>query len=229
MVENTHTSIGGGVTHEGDTITRIQTKRGEIILLGTAHVSADSIREVEERITNTKPNIVCVELDQNRYRSLNEEHSWKNLNIYEIIKQKKTFLLLSSLVLSAYQKRLGMSLGTRPGDEMRAAIHTAEELEISTAMIDRDISVTLKRAWRKTGFLGKNKLFAVLVGSAFSREKLEKEDIEKLKTRSALDEMMAEMASFLPSVKAVLINERDEYLAIKIWENISTHERKAGG
>ena len=205
---------------EGDTITRLQTKWGTIVLLGTAHVSEDSSREVEQLIRTEKPNSVCVELDQNRYRSLNEESRWKSLNIYQVIKQKQTFLLLSNLVLSAYQKRLGLSLGTRPGDEMRVAIRTAEELDIPTVMVDRDISVTLTRAWRKTGLWGKNKLLAVLIGSAFSSEKLDKETIENLKRRSALDDMMTEVARFLPSVKEVLIDERDEYLAVKSWENM---------
>jgi pheromone shutdown-related protein TraB len=210
------------VVREGDTITRIETSRGEIVLLGTAHVSEDSAREVDERIREYAPRRVCIELDQNRYRSLNQTNSWKNLDIFQIIKQKKTFLLMSNLVLSAYQKRLGVNLGTRPGDEMRSAVKTAGELSIPTAMIDRDIQVTLTRAWRKTGLWGRNKILAVLIGSAFSREELDEEAIESLKQRSALDDMMKEMAEFLPSVKEVLIDERDHYLAIKTWENAAT-------
>ncbi len=207
------------VKRDGDTITRISTERGEIVLLGTAHVSEESSREVDELIRNLLPRTVCIELDENRYRSLNQSNSWKNLDIFQIIKQKKTFLLLSNLVLSAYQKRMGLNMGIRPGDEMRAAIKTAGELSIPTAMVDRDIQVTLTRAWRKTGLWGRNKILAVLIGSAFSREELDAEAIESLKQRSALDDMMKEMAEFLPSVKSVLIDERDRFLAIKTWES----------
>ncbi len=206
------------VNLEGDTVTRIRTTRGEIIILGTAHVSEDSAREVEESILRERPGKVCVELDANRVRTLQQDSGWQNLDIFQIIRERKTFLLLSSLVLSAYQKRLGLDLGTRPGEEMRTALRCAEEQNIKTATIDRDIQITLTRAWRKSGFWGRNKILAVLLGSAFSREKISEEDLEKLKKRSALDEMMSEMAEFLPSVKAVLIDERDHFLAIRCWQ-----------
>jgi pheromone shutdown protein TraB len=225
-MNDTNSAVGTDprVTRDGDTLTRIRTRRGELILLGTAHVSEDSAREVDLRIRDFMPRTVCIELDENRYRSLNQENSWKNLDIYQIIRQKKTFLLLSNLVLSAYQKRLGLNLGTKPGDEMRAAVKTSAELSIPTAMVDRDIQVTLTRAWRKTGFWGRNKIMAVLIGSAFSREELDEEAIESLKQRSALDDMMKEMAEFLPSVKEVLIDERDRYLAIKTWQTAARGE-----
>lgn len=213
------------VTQDGDTVTRISTSRGELVILGTAHVSEDSAREVDQTIRDEQPEAVCIELDQNRFKSLNQENSWKNLDIFQIIKQKKTFLLLSNLVLSAYQKRLGLNLGTKPGDEMRAAVAAADELGITKFMIDRDIQMTLSRAWRKTGFWGKNKILAVLIGSAFSREKLDEEAIESLKQRSALDDMMKEMAEFLPSVKQVLIDERDHYLAINSWKKMAGREK----
>ncbi|WP_244437937.1 TraB/GumN family protein [Salinispira pacifica] len=213
------------VVENGDTITRISTSRGELVILGTAHVSEDSAREVDQTIRDENPEAVCIELDQNRYKSLNQENSWKNLDIFQIIRQKKTFLLLSNLVLSAYQKRLGLNLGTKPGDEMRAAVAAADELGITKFMIDRDIQMTLSRAWRKTGFWGKNKILAVLIGSAFSREELDEDAIESLKQRSALDDMMKEMAEFLPSVKQVLIDERDHYLAINSWKKMNGREK----
>ncbi|MGI9256098.1 MAG: TraB family protein, partial [Salinispira sp.] len=210
-------------------LTHVETTHGTIILLGTAHISEDSVREVRETIENIRPDLVCIELDQNRYEALNEENRWKNLDIYQIIKQRKTFLLLSSLVLSSYQKRLGMDIGIRPGDEMSAAVQASAEFNIKTVMIDRDISVTLSRAWRKTRLWGKSKLIAVLLSSSFSREKADKETIENLKKHSALDDMMTEMANFLPTVKQVLIDERDEYLAIKTWEHIEELSRTGGG
>jgi pheromone shutdown protein TraB len=43
------------------------------------------------------------------------------------------------------------------------------------------------------------------------------EEIESLKSRNELDSMMTELADYLPSVKETLIDERDQYLAAKIW------------
>ena len=61
-------------------------------------------------------------------------------------------------------------------------------------------------------------MLAALLSSIFTKEKLTSEDIERLKNRNALDEMMGELAEYLPSAKEVLIDERDRYLATKIYQ-----------
>lgn len=190
----------------------------QIILLGTAHVSAESIKEVKEVISGEKPDTVCVELDSDRYKTLTDTKSWQEIDIIKVIKEGKGFLLLANLALSSFQKKMGLELGTKPGDEMKAAIEISSGLGIKTAMVDRPIQITLKRAWAKSGFTGKSKLLAALLGSSFSSEKLTEEEIEQLKNRSAMDGMMDEISRYLPSVKEVLIDERDRYLASKIWE-----------
>ena len=191
----------------------------EIILLGTAHISKESIEEVERCIRSEQPDCVCVELDEQRYKALTNEKQWQELDIIEVLKSGKGFLLLANLVLAAFQKRIGADVGVKPGDEMKAAIEISQELNIKTEMVDRPIHTTLKRAWAKNRGLGRSKLLATLLSAAFSNEKLEEAEIEKLKNQSAMDNMMQEMAEYLPSIKGVLIDERDRYLASKIWES----------
>src|SRR5574344_2216154 len=43
------------------------------------------------------------------------------------------------------------------------------------------------------------------------------EEIEKIKENNEMDSMMNELSEYLPVVKEVLIDERDKYLASKIW------------
>ncbi|AGT43525.1 TraB/GumN family protein [Treponema pedis] len=198
---------------------RIQTKEREIILLGTAHVSKESIKEVETVIREEMPDCVCVELDETRYKALVSEKSWQEIDISKILKEGKGFLLLANLVLASFQKKLGSDLGVKPGYEMKAAIEVSQELEIKTEMVDRPIHTTLKRAWAKSRGMGRSKLLAALLSAGFSNEKLDEAEIEKLKNQSAMDNMMEEMAEYLPKVKEVLIDERDRYLASKIWES----------
>ncbi|MGP1577416.1 MAG: TraB/GumN family protein [Treponema sp.] len=196
---------------------RITVQNKEIILLGTAHISHESIREVENCIRTEQPDCVCVELDEQRCKTLMDTKQWQELNIIEVLKSGKGFLLLANLVLSSFQKRIGDDVGVKPGDEMKAALLVSQELSIQTALIDRPIQTTLKRAWAKNNLWGKSKLLATLFGSAFATEKLTAQEIEALKEKSAMDEMMQEMAEYLPAVKEVLIDERDRYLASKIW------------
>jgi len=201
-----------------DTITRLKLGKKEIIIVGTAHISKESVQEVKQIISEEKPDRVCVEIDETRYKTMTEKSSWKNMNITKILKQRKGFLLLSNLILASFQRRLGQELGIRPGEDMMAAIIAAKEKNIPFSFCDREIQVTMKRAWYKTGFWGKNKMLAAMLGSIFSNEKLSEEELEELKKKSALHGMLEELANFLPSVKEVLIDERDVFLATKVFE-----------
>ncbi|MFP4113083.1 MAG: TraB/GumN family protein [Spirochaetota bacterium] len=190
----------------------------EFILLGTAHVSRDSVDEVSRAIRELEPDRVCVEIDAARHKSLAEKRSWESLNVYKVIREKKGFLLLGNLVLSSFQRRMGADLGVSPGEEMLAALQAAHELDIPASFVDREIHTTLRRAWARAGFWGKNKMLAALFGSVFSKEKLPAEEIEALKEKGALESMMNELASYLPAAKQVLIDERDQFIAAKSYE-----------
>lgn len=199
-----------------ETVTRLRLGEREILLVGTAHVSRESVEEVRSLILAEKPDHVCVELDASRHRSLTEGERWRSLDLVQVLRQGKGFLLAAQMALAAFQRRLGFDLGVKPGEEMIAAMSAADSAGIPYSLCDRDIQVTLKRAWGGTGFWGKNKMIATLLASVFSREKLDPAQIERLKEKSALQGMLEELAEFLPSVKTVLIDERDEYLASRV-------------
>lgn len=194
-----------------------------ITLIGTAHISQDSINEVTEAIKTQKPDCVAIELDQKRCDSIKNPDSWRQLDIIKVLKRGEGFLLLANLVLASFQKRMGQNVGVRPGDEMVAAMKVAEELNIPTTMVDRPIQTTLRRAWAKNSLWGKCKLLSAMVSSAFTSEKISSEEIEELKNNSEMDSMMKELSDYMPTVKGVLIDERDKYLASHIWESKGTN------
>jgi pheromone shutdown-related protein TraB len=198
-------------------ITRVTLGDREFLVLGTAHVSRESVEEVRRAIAEEAPDRVCIEIDEARHKSLVEKRSWESLDIYKVIREKKGFLLLGNLVLSSFQRRMGADLGITPGEEMLAAEQAATEQGIPVSFVDRQIHTTLRRAWAKSGFWGKNKMLAALLGSIFTKEKLEEKDIEALKEAGALEGMMNELATYLPAAKSVLIDERDQYLAAKSY------------
>jgi len=200
----------------------------KIHLIGTAHVSKESIDEVTGAIREERPGMVCVELDESRYSAITKQDSWEKLNITKVLKEGKGFLLIANITLSSFQRRLGNELGVKPGEEMIAAVNTAKELGIDYSLCDREIHVTLRRAWACCGLWSKCKLLAALLSSAFVSEKLDAEEIEKLKNSSELDNMMEELAKYLPAVKETLINERDRYLATKIWAAAEKAKDEAG-
>jgi pheromone shutdown-related protein TraB len=210
-----------------DNCVRLNLAGREIILIGTAHVSRESIEEVRRVIREEKPGRVCVELDQGRYGSLSQKENWEKLDVIRILKEGKGFLLIANLVLSGFQRRLGDELGVKPGEEMKTAVETAEELGLPFDFCDRDVQITLRRAWTRCGLWNKCKLLSSLLSGAFTTEKLSSQEVENLKKASELDGMMAELSDYLPPVKTTLIDERDRYLAAKIWQSSASAERIA--
>ena len=189
----------------------------KITLVGTAHVSKESIEEVESTIRELNPDCIAIELDEKRAESIRNPEKFRQLDIIKILRNHEGFLMMANLILSSFQRRMGQNVGVRPGDEMLAAMRVADEMGIPSVMVDRPIQTTLRRAWAKNSFWGKMKLLASLFTSAFSKEEVSQDEIEKLKTDSEMDSMMSELSEYMPVIKKVLIDERDTYLAAGIW------------
>lgn len=189
----------------------------EIILIGTAHVSKHSVEEVKEVIEKEKPDTVCIELCESRYKTVTDKQAWKNTDIISIIKQKKALVLLVNLVLSSYQKRLAKKLGVSPGQEMLQALESAKAVEAEICLADRSIQVTLMRLWRGVDLWGKIKLLFQLIFTVISGdEDIGEEEIEAMKSQDMLSAALNDISKSFPEFKGVLIDERDQYLAEKI-------------
>jgi pheromone shutdown-related protein TraB len=187
-----------------------------IILVGTAHISQESVLLVKKVIEQEHPDCVCLELDDKRYQALTQKKQWESLDLKTIIKDKQLSTLLVSVLMASYQKRLGGKLGVIPGAELLMAAQTAKELQIPLSLCDRDVRITLRRAWKSTSFFKKGYLLASLLASLFDKNEITEDKLKELKQKDVLTEMMEEMGEALPDLKRVLIDERDLYLVEKI-------------
>jgi pheromone shutdown-related protein TraB len=194
------------LSHEGRTI----------LLIGTAHISQESVDLVEEVITNENPDCVCIELDEKRYTALTQKKKWQSLDLKQIIQDKQLSTLLINLLMASYQKKLGGQLGVKPGAELLMAANTAKAKDIPITLCDRDVRITLRRAWKSTSFFKKGYLLATLFASLFDQTEIDEEKLAEMKQKDVLSDLMDEMGKSLPDVKKVLIDERDIYLAEKI-------------
>lgn len=208
----------------GGTTRRITFSNGRIItLVGTAHVSKESVDEVRQVIEQEQPDRICLELDEGRYKSKTEQQDWSNTDIRKVFKEHRGFLMLANMALAGYQKRMGDETGSAPGEEILSAAEIAQEKNIPFTLCDREIQITFKRAWRLSSPWNKAKLMASLLGAVFSKEEVSPEELEKLKQGDTMQTMMQEMAKELPQVKSVLIDERDRYLATRIYQSQGNH------
>ena len=191
-----------------------------IVLVGTAHISKDSVKEVEEVIEEFKPDIVAVELCQRRYDAITKKDQWENTPVSQLIRGNNAYLLLAQTFLGSIQRKLGKEYGVEPGSEMIAAMKAAKKRKLDVALVDRDISVTLKRAWRRMGFREKFRLswefLKAIVG--YDEEEMEELDLKELMNQDVISTLMEEFKEIAPSVADVLIHERDKYIAKKILE-----------
>ena len=195
---------------------RVHVEDREFILIGTAHVSQESADLVRQVIEGEQPDCVCVELDEQRFKALSEQRRLDDLDLKEVIRRKQLSPLIVNIVLSSYQKRLGGQLGVIPGAEMLEAINIAQGMNIPIALCDRDVRVTLGRAWRATPWWKKFLLLSTLFASIFDRTPISEEMLRDIRQKDVLSEMLREFGELLPTLRTVLIDERDLYLALHI-------------
>lgn len=199
-----------------DDVQVVSVSEKSIILIGTAHVSQESADLVRTVIEQERPDCVCVELDSRRFEVLAQPKRWESLDLKEIIRKNQLSTLMVNLVLASYQKRLGDQLGVMPGTEMLEATKTAEQYQIPVELCDRDVRITMRRAWRTTPFWRKSLLMSSLLFSVFDTTQVSEKEIRDLKKQDVLSDMMEELGKEVPTLKKVLIDERDLYLAKKI-------------
>ncbi len=199
-----------------ENIHRLAIEDKNIVLVGTAHVSRESTELVARVISEEQPDTVCVELCDARYQTLTEKNRWQDTDLVKVIRERKAFLLLSNLILTSFQRRIGRKLGVKPGEEMLRAIEAAREINAEIRLADRDIRTTLARTWRLMGPWRKTKLLVQLILSLGSVDSIEEADIEKLKEQDVLEALLSEIGKSHPELRRILIDERDLYLAEKI-------------
>ena len=190
----------------------------EVILVGTAHISQQSVDIVRAIIAQEQPDVVCVELDDERFKAMTQQQSWEDLDLRQIIRNKQLGFLMARLALSAFQKRMGSYTGVKPGAEMAAAIEAADAIGAKVVLCDRNVRTTLLRAWRKTPWWKRAGLGGMIFFGLFERTEINEDELAKLRQTHNISTILDEMGEVLPSVKGVLVDERDTFMAHQIQQ-----------
>ena len=185
-------------------------------LVGTAHISSASVDLVRSQIEEWSPDLVAVELCESRKASLLEPDALDNADLLKILNDGKSHMILLQSALAAEQRRMGISSGEKPGAELLAAIEAAEDAEIPVELIDRDVLITLRRAWAKMGFLEKFRVLDALLWQEDDEEGATVEEL--LEDSDMLSKLMEEAREVAPAAGSVLIDERDAFLAGRIQQ-----------
>jgi pheromone shutdown-related protein TraB len=210
------------MSDEAESTTSLQSSpppsgEGRVQVVGTAHVSADSVSEVERTIDEERPDVVAVELDEGRYKQIQGE-AGQDLEARDLLSGNTVFQFLAYWMLSYVQTRLGERFDIEPGADMKAAIDAAEERGIGLALVDRNIQVTIQRFWRRMTFVEKLKMIGSLVLGVlgFGGEPEDEFDMEDITDADVVTAMIEEFRRFSPGGAEALIDERDAFIAHKL-------------
>jgi len=183
----------------------------EIKIVGTAHVSQQSVDEVRAAIEDFRPDVVAIELDPARFAALKKQG--KDPSVSDVLEVRNFNSLLVQWLLAYLQRKIGIDVGVEPGAEMKIAIDEAEKRSIPIALVDRDIRLTLLRFWASLGIIEKIRMFWALVVSIAEVDDGKEIDIESLKEQNVIDAVMEEFRKFSPNGARALIDERDAYIS----------------
>lgn len=202
-----------------DTVTLLKAPNGNnVYLIGTAHFSEASQRDVAFVIRNVLPRAVVVELCESRVHILKHDEKTlleeaKDINMQKIrnvIKQNGFFNGMFYILLLNMSAKLTKELGMAPGGEFRTAMKEATKVPNCLVHLgDRPINITLQRAIKGLSLWQTVKLVWKLM--SFD-ENITKEEVEQCKQKDLLEELMKEMAGEFPAFGQVFVNERDLFL-----------------
>jgi pheromone shutdown-related protein TraB len=191
-----------------------------ITLLGTAHISRASADMVESLLASGDYDAVAIELCPSRHNAIVNPESLAKMDLFEIIREGKAVMVAANLALGAYQQRMAEQLDIEPGAEMRVALESAREHHLPVMLIDREISITLKRIYRNVSWWKRLNLFTGLVASLLTRQKVTEEEIERLKEGDLLESAFTQFAEQAQELYEPLISERDLYMAARLEQEI---------
>lgn len=199
-----------------DSVHILDLNNKKIYLVGTAHVSAESVQDVKDTVAQVRPDTICIELCEARHKAMVQKDNWKNMDIFKVIREKRALFLLAQLILNAFYTRLGKQLKVQPGAEMVEGMKQAKETGAALVLADRNIEITLKRVWGYLNLWNKLVMISQLMASFFVGDSIDSKTIEEMKTKDQLENIMESFTDAFPEVKKRLIDERDIYLSQKI-------------
>ena len=192
----------------------------EFIIIGTSHISRESVSLIAKVIEEKKPDFVAVELDVRRLHAL-LTHQKGSLHIRDVFRVGfKGFLF--AVIGSLVQRKLGKLVGLEPGSDMLQAVRMAQRHGIQLLLIDQDIEVTLRRFSQAFSWKEKFRFIADMVkGLLFPRAELKKYglgdiDLRKVPPAQLVDTLIGQLKVRYPNLYQVLIAERNAYMIKKL-------------
>ncbi|MFA5176300.1 MAG: TraB family protein [Candidatus Nanoarchaeia archaeon] len=193
-----------------------------LTLIGTSHIAIQSVNQVRTLIQEEKPEIVALELDKPRFEALMSRKKYK-LRLRDINRFGLKGFLFNFFGALA-EKKLGNLVGSKPGTEMRVATEEARAINAKIALIDQDISITLRRLSQKLTWKEKFRFIIDIIKSLFVKERINF-DLKKVPSQKIIDKLTKTVKKRYPNFYLVLVDERNKYMAKNLY-NLMQQDNK---
>ncbi|GAV81304.1 TraB domain-containing protein [Cephalotus follicularis] len=201
----------------------------DVFLVGTAHVSEESCREVKAVINYLKPQVVFLELCSSRVAVLTPQNL-KVPTIREMVDMWKKKHNMFGILYSWFLAKVAHKLDVFPGSEFRVAYEEAMKYGGKVILGDRPVQITLRRTWGKMPLWHKSKLLYSLLFQAFflpSPEDLSKM-LKEMDDVDVLTLVIQKMSKEFPTMMETLVHERDQYMSSTLLRVAGEHNSVVG-
>jgi len=187
-----------------------------ITLIGTGHVF-DLSSALIEKLDERQPDVICVELDGQRYNALITKHTNP-----EPHKNAKKNVPIIYRLLARFQDNMAKEYGVNAGDEMLTAIKYAHSHQIPLKLIDMNAQSLFTKMLRSMPISEKFRLFLSGFGGIFVSKKRVENEMKKIEGK--FDTYIEQIGISFPTIKRTLIDERNNHIAKKLTQLIESHQ-----
>jgi len=187
-------------------------KYKKLVIVGTSHIAESSLEEIEFVFNKENPDLIAVELDQQRLYALlsNQKPNYSPRMIKEIGLKGYLFALFGSLI----QQKLGDIVGIKPGSDMLRAVQLAKLNNKKIALIDRDVRITLARLSKAISWKEKFNFIIDFFTAPFSKKM--KINLKTVPEKELIKKLLGLLKKRYPGIYRVLVEERNKLLALKL-------------
>lgn len=181
-------------------------------IIGTSHIASSSLEQIRKEFYEFSPDVIGVELDMARAKALFDSSKTREISTFQAIRIFGLFGGLFFVLGKFLQQKLGNIVGANPGSEMKLGITLAKERNLPVLLLDRDITITMKRLSKKMKFKEVARIIFDVLFSPFSGKKV-KIDISKVPESEVIEELIYSLRKRYPTIYTVLIEERNIYMS----------------
>ena len=180
--------------------------RQRLAVVGTSHVDKSSVERVRRTISEMRPSVVALELDEERLFALKDPDRDKL--------DSPAHSGLLPWLLALLERSVGSMTGVFPGSEMLEAAEEAQRVGARVIMIDKPVG-TILRDLGSMPLLEKVRIGVDVMVALFTigtgRRSAQSTD-------ASLDKLMSEFDAKYPALSRILVKERDRYMAERLEE-----------